>query len=98
MIKKNLYRKSFPRFLFKVDKNLVFMVIQTFKFKHQRHNLSHFINSTGEGASEGGGLEQVKQFYIHKVYQLKILGEGLKVRDSGDVVQLPAKIIKCKRR
>ena len=27
----------------------------------------------------------------------EVLGEGLKVRDAGDVVQLPAKIIKCKR-
>ena len=27
----------------------------------------------------------------------EILGSGLKVRNAGDVVQLPAKIIKCKR-
>ena len=27
----------------------------------------------------------------------EVLGEGLKVRKSGDIVQLPAKIIECRR-
>ena len=28
---------------------------------------------------------------------MEVLGEGLKVRSAGDIAQLPAKIIKCKR-
>ena len=28
---------------------------------------------------------------------MEVLGKGLKVRDNGDITQLPAKIIKCKR-
>ena len=28
---------------------------------------------------------------------MEVLGEGLKVRDAGDITQLPAKIIKCQK-
>ena len=53
--------------------------------------------STGEGASEGGGPGTGKAVLYTPGQSCEVLGEGLKVRESGDVIQLPAKIIKCKR-
>ena len=56
-----------------------------------------FHASTGEGASEGGGPGTGKAVLYTPGSSTEVLGEGLKVRDAGDIVQLPAKIIKCKR-
>ena len=56
-----------------------------------------FYASTGQGASEGGGPGTGKAVMYTPGSSTEILGEGLKVRNAGDVVQLPAKIIKCKR-
>ena len=56
-----------------------------------------FYASTGQGASEGGGPGTGKAVMYTPGSSTEILGEGLKVRKAGDVVQLPAKIIKCKR-
>ena len=56
-----------------------------------------FHASTGEGASEGGGPGTGKAVLYTQGLSTEILGGGLKVRAAGDVVQLPAKIIKCKR-
>ena len=56
-----------------------------------------FYQSTGQGASEGGGPGTGKHVLSTPGMSMEVLGSGLKVRDEGDNSQLPAKIIKCKR-
>ena len=56
-----------------------------------------FYADTGQGKSEGGGPGTGKAVLYTPGLSCEVLGEGLKVRESGDVIQLPAKIIKCKR-
>ena len=56
-----------------------------------------FYADTGQGKSEGGGPGTGKAVLYTPGSSTEVLGEGLKVRNAGDVVQLPAKIIKCKR-
>ena len=55
-----------------------------------------FYASTGQGASEGGGPGTGKAVLYTPGSYTEVLGEGLKVRDSGDISQLPAKIVKAK--
>ena len=55
-----------------------------------------FHSGTGQGGS-GGGPGTGKAVLYTPGMSMEVLGEGLKVRNAGDVVQLPAKIIKCKR-
>ena len=55
-----------------------------------------FHSGTGQGGS-GGGPGTGKAVLYTPGLSMEVLGEGLKVRDSGDVSMLPAKIIKCKR-
>ena len=54
-----------------------------------------FYSGTGQGAT-GGGPGTGKAVLFTPGMSMEVLGEGLKVRDSGDVSQLPAKIIKAK--
>ena len=56
-----------------------------------------FYADTGQGKSETGGPGTGKAVLYTPGSSTEVLGEGLKVRNAGDVVQLPAKIIKCKR-
>ena len=56
-----------------------------------------FYQSTGQGASEGGGPGTGKHVLSTPGMSMEVLGEGLKVRKPGDISQLPAKIVKCKR-
>ena len=56
-----------------------------------------FYQSTGQGASEGGGPGTGKHVLSTPGMSMEILGSGLKVRDAGDISQLPAKIIKAKK-
>ena len=55
-----------------------------------------FHSGTGQGGS-GGGPGTGKAVLYTPGLSMEVLGEGLKVRDAGDVSMLPAKIIKCKR-
>ena len=55
-----------------------------------------FHSGTGQGGS-GGGPGTGKSVLYTPGLSMEVLGEGLKVRDAGDVSMLPAKIIKCKR-
>ena len=55
-----------------------------------------FYASTGQGASGGGGPGTGKAVLYTPGSYTEVLGEGLKVRDSGDISQLPAKIVKAK--
>ena len=56
-----------------------------------------FYQSTGRGASEGGGPGTGKHVLSTPGMSMEVLGSGLKVRDAGDISQLPAKIIKAKK-
>ena len=56
-----------------------------------------FYASTGQGASEGGGPGTGKAVLYTPGSYTEVLGEGLKVRNAGDISQLPAKIVKAKR-
>ena len=56
-----------------------------------------FYQSTGQGASEGGVPGTGKHVLSTPGMSMEVLGSGLKVRDAGDISQLPAKIIKAKK-
>ena len=56
-----------------------------------------FYQSTGQGASEGGGPGTGKHVLSTPGMSMEVLGSGLKVRDAGAISQLPAKIIKAKK-
>ena len=55
-----------------------------------------FYGNTGQGAS-GGGPGTGKHVLYTPGMSMEVLGEGLKVRDAGDISQLPAKIVKAKK-
>ena len=94
--KKNLFRKNFPRFAFQSGQSSIHGDAN-FQVQTQEAKNFSFHASTGEGASEGGGPGTGKAVLYTPGSSTEVLGEGLKVRDAGDIVQLPAKIIKCKR-
>ena len=94
--KKNLFRKNFPRFAFQSGQSSIHGDAN-FQVQTQEAQSFSFHASTGEGASEGGGPGTGKAVLYTQGLSTEILGGGLKVRTAGDVVQLPAKIIKCKR-
>ena len=56
-----------------------------------------FYADTGQGKSKTGGPGTGKAVLYTPGSSTEVLGEGLKVRKSGDIVQLPAKIIECRR-
>ena len=56
-----------------------------------------FYANTGQGRSQSGGPGTGKAVLYTPGMSMEVLGEGLKVRDAGDISQLPAKIIKAKR-
>ena len=68
-----------------------------FEVQTQEAQTFGFYADTGQGKSEGGGPGTGKAVLYTPGSSTEVLGEGLKVRNAGDVVQLPAKIIKCKR-
>ena len=94
--KKNLFRKNDPRFCTQSGQSSIHGDTN-FQVQTQEAQSFAFHASTGEGASEGGGPGTGKAVLYTPGSSTEVLGEGLKVRDAGDVVQLPAKIIKCKR-
>ena len=94
--KKNLFRKNFPRFSVQSGQSSIHGDTN-FEVQTQEAQSFAFHASTGEGASEGGGPGTGKAVLYTPGSSIEVLGEGLKVRDAGDIVQLPAKIIKCKR-
>ena len=94
--KKNLFRKNFPRFSVQSGQSSIHGDTN-FEVQTQESQSFAFHASTGEGASEGGGPGTGKAVLYTPGSSTEVLGEGLKVRDAGDVVQLPAKIIICKR-
>ena len=55
-----------------------------------------FHSGTGQGGS-GGGPGTGKAVLYTPGLSMEVLGDGLKVREAGDISKLPAKIIKCKK-
>ena len=67
-----------------------------FEVQTQEGQSFAFHSGTGQGGS-GGGPGTGKAVLYTPGLSMEVLGEGLKVRDAGDISMLPAKIIKCKR-
>ena len=63
----------------------------------QEAQLLGFYADTGQGKGGQGGPGTGKHVLNTPGLSMEVLGKGLKVRDKGDITQLPAKIIKCKR-
>ena len=63
----------------------------------QESQLLGFYADTGQGKGGQGGPGTGKHVLNTPGLSMEVLGKGLKVRDNGDITQLPAKIIKCKR-
>jgi len=95
---KNVYRKSYAqgRFFLECGQSSIHGD-STYEVVTGEAQSFGFYASTGQGASEGGGPGTGKAVLYTPGLSCEVLGEGLKVRESGDVIQLPAKIIKCKR-
>ena len=63
----------------------------------QEAQILGFYADTGQGKGGQGGPGTGKHVLNTPGLSMEVLGKGLKVRDNGDITQLPAKIIKCKR-
>ena len=94
--KKNIYRKNFPRFCFQSGQKSIHGD-KNFEVQTQEAQSFAFHASTGEGASEGGGPGTGKAVLYTPGQSCEVLGEGLKVRDPGDIQPVYAKTIKCKK-
>ena len=91
----NLERRVFLRYDFKSGQSSIHG--QTlFEVQTQEAQKFSFHSGTGQGA-EGEGPGTGKAVLYTPGCSMEVLGEGLKVRDPGDMSQLPAKIIKCKK-
>jgi len=71
--------------------------MSNFQITTQEAQTLGFYADTGQGKGGQGGPGTGKFVLNTPGMALEVLGQGLKVRDAGDIVQLPAKIIKCKR-
>ena len=94
--KKNLERKVHLRYCIQSGQSSIHGDT-LFEIQTQEAQSFGFYGSTGEGASEGGGPGTGKAVLYTPGSYTEVLGEGLKVRKPGDITQLPAKIIKCKK-
>ena len=63
----------------------------------QEAQILGFYADTGQGKGGQGGPGTGKHVLNTPGLSMEVLGNGLKVRDNGDITQLPAKIIKCKK-
>ena len=94
--KKNPEYIKYKRFEFASGQDTIHGMTN-FHVQTQEAQTFGFYADTGQGKSEGGGPGTGKAVLYTPGSSTEVLGEGLKVRNAGDVVQLPAKIIKCKR-
>ena len=94
--KKNPEYIKYKRFEFASGQDTIHGMTN-FHVQTQEAQTFGFYADTGQGKSEGGGPGTGKAVMYTPGSSTEVLGEGLKVRNAGDVVQLPAKIIKCKR-
>ena len=69
-----------------------------FEVETQEGQSFAFHANTGQGTEENNkGPGSGKSVLYTPGMSIEVLGEGLKVRGDGDISQLPAKIIKCKK-
>ena len=94
--KKNLERQAKLRYAIQSGQSSIHGDTNFQVLTQEGQSLS-FHQSTGQGASEGGGPGTGKHVLYTPGMSMEVLGEGLKVRDPGDISQLPAKIIKAKK-
>ena len=93
--KKNLERQAKLRYAIQSGQSSIHGDTN-YEIQTQESQSFGFYASTGQGASEGGGPGTGKAVLYTPGSYTEVLGEGLKVRDSGDISQLPAKIVKAK--
>ena len=94
--KKNLERQAKLRYAIQSGQSSIHGDTN-YEIQTQEAQSFGFYASTGQGASEGGGPGTGKHVLYTPGSSTEVLGEGLKVRKPGDISQLPAKIVKCKR-
>ena len=94
--KKNLERQAKLRYAVQSGQCSINGAVN-YEIETQEAQSFGFYASTGQGASEGGGPGTGKHVLYTPGSSTEVLGEGLKVRNPGDISQLPAKIIKAKR-
>ena len=94
--KKNLERQAKLRYAIQSGQSSIHGDTN-YEIQTQESQSFGFYASTGQGASEGGGPGTGKAVLYTPGSYTEVLGEGLKVRDPGDISQLPAKIIKAKK-
>ena len=94
--KKNIERQSRLRYAIQSGQSSIHGDTN-YEIQTQEAQSFGFYASTGQGASEGGGPGTGKAVLYTPGSSTEVLGEGLKVRKPGDISQLPAKIVKCKR-
>ena len=94
--KKNLERQAKLRYAIQSGQSSIHGDTN-YEIQTQEAQSFGFYASTGQGASEGGGHGTGKAVLYTPGSYTEVLGEGLKVRNAGDISQLPAKIVKAKR-
>ena len=94
--KKNLERQAKLRYAIQSGQSSIHGDTN-YEIQTQESQSFGFYASTGQGASEGGGPGTGKAVLYTPGSYTEVLGEGLKVRNAGDISQLPAKIVKAKR-
>ena len=94
--KKNLERQAKLRYAIQSGQSSIHGDTN-YEIQTQEAQSFGFYASTGQGASEGGGPGTGKAVLYTPGSYTEVLGEGLKVRNDGDISQLPAKIVKAKR-
>ena len=94
--KKNLERQAKLRYAIQSGQSSIHGDTN-YEIQTQEAQSFGFYASTGQGASQGGGPGTGKHVLYTPGMSMEVLGEGLKVRDPGDISQLPAKIIKAKK-
>ena len=94
--RKNTENRVFTRYAFRSGQMHSIHGMANFQVDTQESQFFGLYSNTGQGATEGGPGTGKAVLYTPG-QSCEVLGEGLKVRDAGDVIQLPAKIIKCKR-
>ena len=94
--KKNLERQAKLRYAVQSGQSSIHGDTN-YEIQTQESQSFGFYASTGQGASEGGGPGTGKAVLYTPGSYTEVLGEGLKVRNAGDISQLPAKIVKAKR-
>ena len=94
--RKNPENRVFSRYAFRSGQMHSIHGMANFQVDTAESQVFGFYSNTGQGGTEGGPGTGKAVLYTPGM-SMEVLGDGLKVRDVGDISQLPAKIIKCKK-